>query len=74
MKFGQPDRPGAIAEPYHERDVWRCTVRCVQTHQDVVVTDGNHASQCEDEFKNCNVSAPPNFEAEAGEQSSSACG
>ena len=47
VQFGQPDRPGAIAEPYHERDVWRCTVRCVQTHQDVVVADGNCASQCE---------------------------
>ena len=56
------------------RDVWRCTVRCVQTHQDVVVTDGDCASQCEKEFKNCNVSSPPKFEAEACELSSSACG
>ena len=38
---------------------WRCTVQFVQTHQDVVVTDNTCASQCEEEFKNCNVSAPP---------------
>ena len=37
----------------------RCAVQCVQTHHDVEVTDGNCASQREEEFENCNVPAPP---------------
>ena len=74
VQFGYSDQPVHSLSFTTNRDVWRCAVRCVQTHQDVVVTDGDCASRCEEEFKKCNVSSPPKFEAEACELSSSACG